>query len=152
YGPSVQRSEKVRLVDPRQGECDDLLNGLLDEYEQQGVRFGPALAFLDQFGYSAVSMSLVERILRYPSCEVFLYLDYKDMNRWITDPAKAPSGVGTKWCNKFRAYARRTTSASVDWSRSTQRGGRRAGCTPARTAPRARSLPAGWPTTRGAGS
>lgn len=36
-------------------------------------------------------MSLIARILRFGQCEVFTYLDYKDMNRWIKDPNKAPA-------------------------------------------------------------
>jgi three-Cys-motif partner protein len=91
YSAEVQQSPNIRLVEPQQGDCNELLGRMLDEYEARGARFGPALAFLDQFGCSAVSMSLVERILKYPQCEVFVYLDYKDMNRWITDPTKAPS-------------------------------------------------------------
>jgi three-Cys-motif partner protein len=62
---------------------------MLDRYEKSNIKFGPALAFLDQFGYGAVSMDLIKRIMSYPQCEVFTYLNYKDMNRWISDPAKA---------------------------------------------------------------
>jgi hypothetical protein len=36
-------------------------------------------------------MDLISRILKFGQCEVFSYLDYKDMNRWITDPTKAPA-------------------------------------------------------------
>jgi len=36
-------------------------------------------------------MALIARILRFGQCEVFTYLDCKDMNRWITDPNKAPA-------------------------------------------------------------
>jgi hypothetical protein len=68
-----------------------VLNDLLDEYERRGVTFGPALAFLDQFGYGAVSMALISCILRFGQCEVFTYLTYKDMNRFINDPDKAPA-------------------------------------------------------------
>ena len=89
YRSPIEQSDKVRVDKPRHGECDTILAEILDEHEKGGVRFGPALAFLDQFGYGAVSMKLVRRLLQYPSCEVFLYLDYKDMNRWITDPDKA---------------------------------------------------------------
>lgn len=64
---------------------------MLDEAEQRQIQFGPALAFLDQFGYGAVSMDLITRILSYPQCEVFTYLNYLEMNRWITDPHKAPA-------------------------------------------------------------
>jgi three-Cys-motif partner protein len=95
YSEQVGQSNKVRLSEPRQGECDLLLREVLDKCEQNRVRFGPALAFLDQFGYSAVSMELIKRILEFPQCEVFSYLDYKDMNRWIVDPSKASSFTRT---------------------------------------------------------
>jgi three-Cys-motif partner protein len=93
---TATRSLNVRAVDPRQGDCDIVLNDMLDEYERNQTKFGPALAFLDQFGYGAVSMDLIARILQYPQCEVFTYLDYKDMNRWITDK--------NKWAAFTRAY------------------------------------------------
>ncbi len=89
YSERVRSSRKIRWTDPLQGECSFVLTGILDKYERSGTQFGPALAFLDQFGYTAVSMDLVRRILEYPQCEVFLYLDYRDMNRFISDPAKA---------------------------------------------------------------
>jgi three-Cys-motif partner protein len=89
YHDQVERSKNVRLAQPDQGECDTVLTEILERHETAGTHFGPALAFLDQFGYAAVSMALVRRILAFPQCEVFLYLDYKDMNRFITDPSKA---------------------------------------------------------------
>jgi three-Cys-motif partner protein len=85
----ANQSSNIRAVEPRPGDCDSVLNALLDDYGRKGISFGPALAFLDQFGYGAVSMDLISRILKFGQCEVFSYLDYKDMNRWITDPTKA---------------------------------------------------------------
>ena len=85
----IADSKNLSRIEPVHGECDTVLGAMLDEAERQGVRFGPALAFLDQFGYAAVSMELIQRLLAFPQCEVFSYLDYKDMNRWITDPSKA---------------------------------------------------------------
>jgi three-Cys-motif partner protein len=82
-------SQNIRAVEPRLGDCDTVLNEMLTNFEKRQIKFGPALAFLDQFGYGAVSMDLIRRILSFPQCEVFTYLDYKDMNRWITDPNKA---------------------------------------------------------------
>jgi three-Cys-motif partner protein len=81
-------SKNIRDAKPLLGDCDSVLNDLLDECEQKRISFGPALAFLDQFGYGDVSMKLISRILRFPQCEVFSYLDYKNMNRWISDPDK----------------------------------------------------------------
>ena len=85
----ASKSGNLRAVDPREGDCDTVLNGMLDEFERNQVKFGPALAFLDQFGYGAVSMDLITRILSYPQCEVFTYLSCKEMNRWIGDADKA---------------------------------------------------------------
>lgn len=82
-------SKNVADVKPLLGDCDEVLNNLLNEHEREGVHFGPALAFLDQFGYGDVSMDLVARILKFEQCEVFSYLSYDAMNRWITDPHKA---------------------------------------------------------------
>jgi three-Cys-motif partner protein len=90
--PHLERATKslnIRAIEPRPGDCDSILNTMLDDCEKKSISFGPALAFLDQFGYGAVSMSLISRILKFGQCEVFSYLDYKDMNRWIGDPNKA---------------------------------------------------------------
>ncbi|MFZ1937288.1 MAG: three-Cys-motif partner protein TcmP [Thermoguttaceae bacterium] len=91
YKKQLENSKNVLMSPPEQGECDSILNEMLDEQQKRGTRFGPALAFLDQFGYSAVSMQLIQRILAFPQCEVFSYLDYHGMNRWIGDQSKAPS-------------------------------------------------------------
>lgn len=85
---TASKSSNIHAVEPRQGDCDGVLNSMLDEYERAQIKFGPALAFLDQFGYGAVSMELIKRIMSYPQCEVFTYLNYKDMNRWFGDPNK----------------------------------------------------------------
>ncbi len=87
--PKAAASQNVREVELRQGDCDSILNGMLADFEKRQLTFGPALAFLDQFGYGAVSMNLIKRIMAFPQCEVFTYLNYKDMNRWITDETKA---------------------------------------------------------------
>ena len=64
-------------------------------------------------------MDLIARILRFPQCEVFTYLDYKDMNRWITDPDKASAFDrafgGSEWrqCIDFRERERRTQLLSL---------------------------------------
>jgi three-Cys-motif partner protein len=89
YEGQALESKNLILDPPRHGECDSVLTEMLDKLERDHQRFGPALAFLDQFGYSAVSMDLIKRVLAYPRCEVFAYLDYKDMNRWIVDPNKS---------------------------------------------------------------
>jgi three-Cys-motif partner protein len=102
YIAQAQKSRQIRAVEPFLGECDAVLSKLLADREAQGVTFGPALAFFDQFGYSAVAMELIGRVLRYGQCEVFTYLDYKDMNRWITDPDKAQAFNRAYGCQDWR--------------------------------------------------
>lgn len=84
-----QVANSRNVADPlllRNGDCDTELNAILDESLNRGVQFGPALAFLDQFGYGDVPMSLVKRILSFSECEVFTFISYTGMNRWITHP------------------------------------------------------------------
>lgn len=87
----AKSNQNLHVVEPVHGDCDTVLSAMLDKYEHQDIRFGSALAFLDQFGYGDVSMDLISRILAYPQCEVFSYLDYNGMNRWITDTNKQPT-------------------------------------------------------------
>ena len=102
YRDEIEHSKNVKVDPPMPGECDVVLADLIDRYEKEGIRFGPALAFLDQFGYSAVSLDLIRRIMQYPQCEVFSYLDYRDMNRWISDPNKAPAFTRTYGGEQWR--------------------------------------------------
>lgn len=114
----AQASGNVRAVEPHPGDCDSVLNALLDGCERQGIAFGPALAFLDQFGYGAVSMDLIRRILKFGQCEVFSYLDYRDMNRWITDPTKAAAFTraygGQEWREAINLPQRERTKFLLD--------------------------------------
>lgn len=89
--PSLKDSPNVILDPVRHGDCNQELGELLDAYEKTGQHFGPALAFLDQFGYGAVSMALISRVMTWPQCEVFSFLNARDMNRWIPDLTKAPA-------------------------------------------------------------
>jgi three-Cys-motif partner protein len=98
----AKKSRKVKAVEILPGECGLVLNNLLANCEQKGLHFGPALAFFDQFGYSAVTMDLIARVLSYGQCEVFTYLGYKDMNRWITDPDKAQAFTGAYGGEEWR--------------------------------------------------
>jgi three-Cys-motif partner protein len=82
-------SQNIHAVKPQRGDCDKVLNEVLDDFARRRIAFGPALAFLDQFGYGEVPMALIRRIMSIPQCEVFTYLNYKEMHRWMSDPDKA---------------------------------------------------------------
>lgn len=87
--PDWRTSGNVADVAVLHGDCDAVLRSKIKGYEARGATFGPALAFLDQFGYADVPIELVAELLRFPQCEVFSYLECQGMNRWISDPTKA---------------------------------------------------------------
>jgi three-Cys-motif partner protein len=78
----------VRIQPPVLGECDVELDRILREHDASGARFGPALVFLDQFGYSAIPIELIARIMRIPACEVFSLLEYREIDRFMSDSTK----------------------------------------------------------------
>jgi len=86
--PEIEKSNRVILDDPIEGDCREVINGIIDACEQEGRRLGPALFFLDQFGYSSFSMSLIGRILKHDVCEVFSYLNWNLLHPFMSDPAK----------------------------------------------------------------
>ncbi len=94
------QSPNVRWQAPVLGDGETVLRQMLDR-----PGFGPALVFLDQFGYSQVSMDLIGAIIRCPSSEVFAFLNWRDMNRWMNDPNKAPGITrafgGDEWRTVF---------------------------------------------------
>jgi three-Cys-motif partner protein len=102
----ISKSPKIKLLPPLQDDCSAKLEALLDSYKSQGMHLGPALVFLDQFGYSAVSMELVSKIMKYPSCEVFSYLEWNRMNNYLADE--------TKWPGITRAFGGEEWKAALD--------------------------------------
>jgi three-Cys-motif partner protein len=45
---------------------------VLNNLEKEGSKIDPTFAFLDPFGYSDVPMVLIDRLLKYDKCEVFV--------------------------------------------------------------------------------
>jgi three-Cys-motif partner protein len=107
---SLRARKNVRLLDPEQGDCEEKLNELLARHDKQSKTFGPALIFLDQFGYSDVSMELIANIMGRPSCEVFTYLNADGIRRFIGDQGKHAAltrAYGTeKWQNIVRRHSK----------------------------------------------
>lgn len=91
YGDQISKSRKIKCVTVEQGDCETILNRELDAFEKRGENIGPAFFFLDQFGYSDISMRLIQRIMQQPLCEVFSYLNWDHMKRFVTDETKWPS-------------------------------------------------------------
>ena len=85
----IDESHKVEVRSPICGDCSAELDKVLDQYQADGREFGPALVFFDQFGYSQVPMELIRRVMLRQTCESLLFFNWRDLNRFITDPQKA---------------------------------------------------------------
>ncbi|MFH1747177.1 MAG: three-Cys-motif partner protein TcmP [Planctomycetota bacterium] len=84
----IPGSGRISIDDPIEGKCEDVINQLIDEHEEQRRCLGPALFFLDQFGYSSFSMELIGRILKHDVCEVFSYLNWNLLHPFMADQTK----------------------------------------------------------------
>jgi len=67
---------QFRIVGPIHGEFNEQMNQVLDMLDEQRKLLAPALVFIDPFGPTGFPMSLVARIMRNASCEVFIRLNY----------------------------------------------------------------------------
>jgi len=88
YKNRAEKSPRIKSISVKQGDCETVLNKYLDDFEKAGKKLGPAFFFLDQFGYSDVSMQLIQRTMKHPQCEVFSYLNWARLNQFITDQSK----------------------------------------------------------------
>jgi three-Cys-motif partner protein len=88
YADEIRNSSRIGSVDVERGDCETCVSALLDKREQENRRVGPALFFLDQFGYCDVSMNLIRRIMSNSLCEVFSYLNWDHMHRFLADQSK----------------------------------------------------------------
>jgi three-Cys-motif partner protein len=84
----LSTQKRVEVVDPICSDCETKLNEVLSKYETRKEPFGPALVFLDQFGYSDVPLELVARIMRHERCEVFSYLHGDGIRRFLDEEPK----------------------------------------------------------------
>jgi three-Cys-motif partner protein len=82
---SQNRAQRHLTLSHSPHDCEHAIRQLIANAEGS---FGPALAFLDQFGYGNVPMDLITSILAYDHCEVLTYLEYKNMNRFFSDETK----------------------------------------------------------------
>jgi three-Cys-motif partner protein len=94
--PQIATKPHLLVPTPVHGDCVAVLSQELEYRAKSGTRFGPALVFFDQFGYSAVPMDLIARIMSGDRCEVFMYLDWNRMHPYMTDQ--------TKWKGFTRAF------------------------------------------------
>jgi three-Cys-motif partner protein len=96
YRKKIEESRRINSMSVKKGDCEKVLKKVLDGYEKNKHKIGPAFFFLDQSGFSDVSMQLIHRIMSQPQCEVFSYLNWDHMNRFLTDQ--------TKWASLDKAF------------------------------------------------
>ena len=82
-------SSRVIVDDPIRGDCEFEIRKLIAKRKADRKPLGPALFFLDQFGYSQISMSLLKEIMSNGQCEVFSYLNCQRLSPYIADSTKA---------------------------------------------------------------
>jgi|SRR5579871_1181084 len=92
----IAANSQIRVPPPVNDDCVAVLSRELDDRAKSGERFGPALVFFDQFGYSTVPMDLISRIMSGDRCEVFMYLNWNRLHPYMTDQ--------TKWEGFTRAF------------------------------------------------
>jgi len=92
--PMIGASRQVAGADARQGDCTEVLSEIVDNPNQFGGKFGPAMVFLDQFGYSQVPIALVAKIMAWDQCEVLSFLNWDHLDRFLKDPTKAAGITG----------------------------------------------------------
>jgi len=68
---------------------DETLSSILNYLDEQHKQLAPTFAFIDPFGFSDTPFSVIKRIMKNPKCEVLITFMYKDINRFLNDPAKA---------------------------------------------------------------
>lgn len=68
--------KQLRIVDPILGEFSAEMTKVLDLIEEQRGTQSPAFVFIDPFGPTGFPLNTIARVMRNPSCEVFIRLNY----------------------------------------------------------------------------
>lgn len=90
-GQRIGESGRVIVDEPILGDCDEEIRRFIARRHREKAPIGPALFFLDQFGYANVPMDLIRAIMVHTNCEVLSYLNCKRMNAYLSDETKWPT-------------------------------------------------------------
>ena len=89
YDTRIAETDRISVVGKALGDCETILNRELNRsFGKKSGEVGPAFFFLDQFGYSDISMQLIRKIMLNEMCEVFSYLNWQRMNQFMKDKTK----------------------------------------------------------------
>lgn len=87
-------SSRITDIECYRGDCSTVLAEYVQRVAAEHRKFGPAMVFLDQFGYSQIPITLIAQILQWPQCEVFSYLNWDHLNQYLTHAPKAAGITG----------------------------------------------------------
>jgi len=65
---------------------EDAFHRFYPEFAGPNDRLPPTFAFIDPFGWTGAPFSIVEKIMRHRSCEVFINFMYEEINRFLVHP------------------------------------------------------------------
>ena len=95
--------KRVIIDEPILGDCVEEIPKLISH---RHPNVGPALFFLDQFGYSQISMTLIRMIMRYPFVRGVLVFELPEDEPYLADP--------DKWEGFTRAFGDESWRAALD--------------------------------------
>ena len=68
------------------GNFANNLSEILSHLKENNLRPAPIFAFIDPFGFKDVPFDLIQELLTYEKCEVFINFMVDSVNRWIEHP------------------------------------------------------------------
>lgn len=89
-------------VDCERGRFDETMSSFLDELEEREDNLAPTFAFVDPFGFSHTPLSVIERIMKYPRCEVLITFMYEEVNRFLSHPEQPENYDALFGCEGWR--------------------------------------------------
>ncbi len=99
WKPKLPESCWVRVV---QGKFDETMTEVLNRIDEQAKQLAPAFIMIDPFGVSDTPMTVIERIMKNPSSEVYITFMYESINRFKTTPEFARHLDELFGCNNWR--------------------------------------------------
>ncbi|MBX3177189.1 MAG: three-Cys-motif partner protein TcmP [Candidatus Hydrogenedentes bacterium] len=87
----IDACSSIQSVKCFDGDCISLLDEWIDKIDSESKELGPAFFFLDQFGYSKVPMSMIQKIMRHNMCECLLFLNWSRFGVYLSDKTKWPT-------------------------------------------------------------
>ncbi len=94
--------ERINIHPPICSDFEKELRDTLNDLDEEGVNLAPTFAFIDPYGFG-IPLSLINKILSYKKCEVFLTFMFRGVHMAMTNPVH-PGNIDSifgsdKWKN-----------------------------------------------------